>query len=144
MERMHDSHFKLEMSVRDYECDLQGIVNNAVYQNYLEHSRHEFLRSLGCSFSQMHLEGIDLVVTRIEIDFKYSLRSEDHFLCLLKCSPYGKIRIVFWQQIIHIPTNKICIDAKVYGTGIKNGKIVSPLVEIPNLAPFLNPSDKMS
>ena len=35
------------MEVRDYECDLQGIVNNAEYQHYLEHARHQFLRSVG-------------------------------------------------------------------------------------------------
>ena len=28
--------YEMEMMVRDYECDMQGIVNNAVYQNYLE------------------------------------------------------------------------------------------------------------
>ncbi|HAD03062.1 MAG TPA: acyl-CoA thioesterase, partial [Porphyromonadaceae bacterium] len=39
--------FKLSMKVRDYECDLQGVVNNANYQHYLEHTRHEFLESLG-------------------------------------------------------------------------------------------------
>ena len=27
--------FSLEMKVRDYECDLQGIVNNANYQHYI-------------------------------------------------------------------------------------------------------------
>ena len=27
--------YELEMKVRDYECDLQGIVNNANYQHYL-------------------------------------------------------------------------------------------------------------
>ena len=31
--------YELEMKVRDYECDLQGIVNNANYQHYLEHTR---------------------------------------------------------------------------------------------------------
>ena len=28
--------YELKMKVRDYECDLQGIVNNANYQHYLE------------------------------------------------------------------------------------------------------------
>ena len=35
--------YELKMKVRDYECDLQGIVNNANYQHYIEHTRHEFL-----------------------------------------------------------------------------------------------------
>ena len=35
--------YELKMAVRDYECDLQGIVNNANYQHYTEHTRHMFL-----------------------------------------------------------------------------------------------------
>lgn len=31
--------FSIEMEARDYELDLQGIVNNSVYQNYIEHAR---------------------------------------------------------------------------------------------------------
>lgn len=61
--------FTLEFSVRDYECDLQGIVNNANYQHYLEHARHEFLVSKNISFAGLHKEGTDLIVTRIEIDY---------------------------------------------------------------------------
>ena len=46
--------YELEMKVRDYECDLQGIVNNANYQHYLEHTRHEFLTSVGISFCLLY------------------------------------------------------------------------------------------
>ena len=35
--------FETRMEVRDYECDIQGIVNNANYLHYLEHTRHRFL-----------------------------------------------------------------------------------------------------
>ena len=51
--------FELPMKVRDYECDLQGIVNNANYQHYTEHTRHEFLLSEGISFARLHEQGID-------------------------------------------------------------------------------------
>ena len=43
--------FKIDLQVRDYECDMQGYVNNAIYQNYLEHARHEYLQRLGINFA---------------------------------------------------------------------------------------------
>ena len=49
---------RLEFQVRDYECDMQGVVNNSVYQNYLEHARHEFLKMLGIDFAEMTRRGV--------------------------------------------------------------------------------------
>ena len=43
--------FQLEMMVRDYECDIQGIVNNANYLHFMEHTRHQFpARDIRASF----------------------------------------------------------------------------------------------
>ena len=56
---MEQNCFTLELAVRDYECDLQGVVNNAVYQNYLEHARHEYLKSIGIDFAALTAQGIE-------------------------------------------------------------------------------------
>ena len=45
--------------VRDYECDIEGIVNNANYLHYIEHTRHLFLKERGLSFAEMHNKGVD-------------------------------------------------------------------------------------
>ncbi|RKX40305.1 MAG: acyl-CoA thioesterase, partial [Verrucomicrobia bacterium] len=91
--------FETEMMVRDYECDLQGIVNNAVYQNYLEHARHEFLHEVGLDFPQLCADGIDAVVTRIEMDYKLPLRPRDLFIVKLGMRKQGRVRFVFDQAI---------------------------------------------
>ncbi len=38
--------FETKMEVRDYECDIEGIVNNANYLHYMEHTRHLFLEGM--------------------------------------------------------------------------------------------------
>ena len=114
--------FKLEFEVRDYECDLQGIVNNARYLNYLEHTRHKYLLSKGIDFARLHNEGIDLVVSRIEIDYKYSLTSGDIFVVRLTTHKEGHLRMIFDQEVIKMPEGKLAVKAKVLGVGLKNGR----------------------
>ena len=76
--------FELKFKVRDYECDIQGIVNNSVYQNYMEHTRHEFINTIGLDFADLHNKGIDTVVAKAEIAYKRPLRSGDDFVCKLR------------------------------------------------------------
>ena len=116
----------LEFSVRDYECDLQGVVNNANYQHYLEHARHEFLLSKGISFSQLHDEGTDLIITRVEIDYKYPLRSRDRFIIRTLVRREGYIRLVFIQDIFRLPDEKLIVRAKITGAATRNGKPSRP------------------
>ena len=118
--------FSLNFVVRDYECDLQGVVNNANYQHYLEHARHEFLISKGILFGQLHEEGIDLIVTRVEIDYKYPLRSRDKFAVSVNIQRDGNVRLVFIQDIFRLQDEKLIVRAKVTGVATKNGRPVSP------------------
>jgi acyl-CoA thioester hydrolase len=118
--------YEVEFLVRDYECDLQGVVNNANYQHYLEHARHEYLLSKGVSFADLHDEGVDLIVTRVEIEYKYPLRSRDRFIVRTALERQGNVRLIFNQEIIRFPDSKMVVKAKVTGIASKKGKPVPP------------------
>jgi len=125
---MQNFDFELEMQVRDYECDIQGIVNNAVYQNYLEHCRHKFLNTIGLDFNKLHSEGIDGVVIRAELDYKFPLLPGDDFIVRLKMRKQGNLRVIFDQQIIRKTDEKLMVNARITTVLTKNKRPVSPIV----------------
>jgi acyl-CoA thioester hydrolase len=107
---------ELEFSVRDYECDMQGVVNNAVYQNYLEHARHHFLSCHDISFAELTAAGINLVVIRAELDYKNSLVSNDRFVVRSLLRQSSRIRFEFQQDIFRLPDEKLMLAARITGT----------------------------
>ena len=119
-----ESHpFTLEFEVRDYECDLQGIVNNAVYQHYLEHARHVFLKSRGLDFAALARDGVNLVVVRIELDFLHPLRSGDRFQVSVAPHRVSRLRFGFLQEIQRLPDGKPVLRGNVIGTAMDaNGR----------------------
>lgn len=129
--------FELRMKVRDYECDLQGIVNNANYQHYLEHTRHEFLTSTGISFARLHEEGIDPVVARINMAFKTPLRSGDEFVSKLRLSKEG-IKYVFYQDIFRLPDMKVSLKATVETVCVVGGRLSTSTLFDELFAPYLH------
>jgi len=110
--------FRLDFKVRDYECDLQGVVNNSVYSNYLEHTRHEFLLSRGVNFAALARQNINLVVTRAELDYKLSLQSGDAFWVGLNLQRPSKLRFAFHQDIYRSSDNKLALQAVIIGTAV--------------------------
>jgi acyl-CoA thioester hydrolase len=117
-----DDHFSLQMKVRDYECDLQQIVNNAVYQQYCEHTRHEYLRQLGIDFAALHDRGIDLVLVRAEVDYYYPLRSGDRFVVTLNVERKGAIRFLFRQSIFLLPERRGIVTGVFHGASLCAGR----------------------
>lgn len=119
---MRDYIFETRMEVRDYECDIEGIVNNANYLHYTEHTRHLFLQSLGLSFSKMHEKGVDAVVARMNLQFKAPLRCDDVFVSRLALEKKG-LRYIFHQDIYRASDNVMCLRSDVDIVCLINGKL---------------------
>ncbi|PLX99686.1 MAG: thioesterase [Desulfuromonas sp.] len=115
---MKEYQFQCEFQVRDYECDMQGHVNNAVYLSYLEHSRHEFIKELGLDFAELVKRGISLVVIRAELDYKRALVSGDRFMVGVILEKISPLRYRFIQDIYLLPEKKLVLKARVTGTGV--------------------------
>lgn len=119
---MKNYMFELNMKVRDYECDLQGIVNNANYQHYMEHARHEFLESVGANFGKLHDQGIDAVVSHVDLDYKISLKSGDAFIVGVNIFREG-VKLVFLEDVIRASDGKLCVKGRVESVCVDHGRL---------------------
>jgi acyl-CoA thioester hydrolase len=120
--------FYVHLELRDHELDAQAIVNNANYQSYYEHARHCFLRSRGIDFVGLHDQGLDAIVYRIEIDYRESLRSGDEFTVSVAVAREGRLKIVFFQDIVKKSNGHVASSARVVDAIVSGGRPV-PLPE---------------
>lgn len=115
--------FSLEIAVRDYELDSEGIVNNAIYLHYLEHTRHAFVKQEGIPFGSLTSEGLVPVVRRMAIDYYTPLRSGDVMLSKLWIEREGA-RFIFHQDIFKQGSGERVVSAAVTIVCMeKNGRI---------------------
>lgn len=114
--------FETRMQVRDYECDIEGIVNNANYLHYCEHTRHLFLQRCGLSFAEMHRKGVDAVVARMNLQYKTPLRPDDEFDSRLALTKEG-IKYVFHHDIFRASDGQLCFRGKVELVCLVNGRL---------------------
>ncbi len=123
--------FRLELQVRDYELDMQGIVNNGIYFNYLEHARHEYLLAKGVDFAALTREGIHLVVIRSELDYRASLKSGDRFVVEVTAERLSKVKFGFRQRVIRLGDEKVVLEGLVTGTALneRGRPYLSPAIE---------------
>ena len=113
---LREPHFEITMEVRDHELDRFGVVNNAVYQNYLEHARHAFLASRGISLTHLLEEKFRPVITRIDLEYLLPLQSGDSFSVQLWLTRLTRVKFQFFQQIQKIPSMQSTTRADVIGT----------------------------
>lgn len=116
--------YETRMMVRDYECDIEGIVNNANYLHYTEHTRHLFLKQCGLSFAEMHRRGVDAVVARMNLQYKVPLRCDDEFVLRLALRKEG-LRYVFFQDIYRASDEKLCFKGVIDVVCLVDGRLAA-------------------
>ena len=119
---MKDYIFQTRLDVRDYECDIEGIVNNAQYIHYCEHTRHLFLKQCGLSFADLHRRGQDAVVARMQLQYKAPLRPDDEVLSCLNLQKEG-IKYVFYQDLFRASDEQLCFRGKIELVCLVNGRL---------------------
>ncbi|GAA2648918.1 acyl-CoA thioesterase [Streptomyces vastus] len=67
--------FSVRVTVRGYETDVQGHLNQSVYLNYAEHARWSLLQAAGISQSRLIAKGVGPVALETTIRFKRELRA---------------------------------------------------------------------
>ena len=124
------------LEARSYECDSYGHVNNAVYLNYLEYARLEFMRRAGIRYDDLRARGYGLVVTRVRIDYKRPVRSGEGLRVLTEPLAKGSVRCTFGQRVYR--GEELVADAEVTWACIgPDGRParLPPELDVPELEP---------
>ena len=104
--------YSLDFKVRDYELDQYGVVNNAVYLNYLEHARHEFLHTLGIDPAAVAGAGQSLALSELHVHFKSPLRSREFFRVEVAIGEVRGARVAIDQRIVSQPDGRMVLTAR--------------------------------
>ncbi|MDA3807679.1 MAG: acyl-CoA thioesterase [Thiomicrorhabdus sp.] len=127
--------YSVPMDARDHECDIQGVVNNAHYQHYFEHARHRFLLENDIDFSALAQQNINLMVSKIEIEYLGSIVAHDQFYVTVKVMTESKVRYQFVQEIHKQNNDELLAIAKTTVVTVGDNKKLlrkSPLQKLIN------------
>lgn len=100
------------LEVRPYECDMNGHVNHAVYVNYLEFARMQFLRQMHFDYEGMLAAGFFVFVHRLDIRYKAQATLGDVLRIESTSAEMKRVSGMFRQQIFC--GDVLVLDADVY------------------------------
>ncbi|MFB7505118.1 acyl-CoA thioesterase [Streptomyces broussonetiae] len=69
--------FSVRVTVRGYETDVQGHLNQAVYLNYAEHARWSLLKAAGIGQAELVAQGVGPVALETTIRYRRELLAGD-------------------------------------------------------------------
>ncbi|MET8899990.1 MULTISPECIES: acyl-CoA thioesterase [unclassified Streptomyces] len=106
--------FSVPVTVRGYETDTQGHLNQAVYLNYAEHARWSLLDAAGIRQADLVARGVGPVALETTIRFQRELLAGDEVevTCVFEWGEGKTFRI---HQVIRKPDGTVA--AEVEGVG---------------------------
>lgn len=111
--------YTTNLTVRSYECDSYSHVNNAVYLNYLETARMDYLHQIGFNYKGIVEAGYYLYITHIDIFYKNSAFLDDNLIIETTPVKLGAVSGTF-HQTIKKEDRHICAEADVTWASVKN------------------------
>ena len=124
-----DGLVPVRLRVRTYELDSFGHVNNAVYLNYLEEARSEFLRQIGLSFNDFAVSGVQLVIAEARIRYLSPARYGDDILVHGRFSEVRSASVVIDYRLTD------GTGTRVLATAWTKGAFINPVTGRPRRAP---------
>ncbi|MBR7063679.1 MAG: acyl-CoA thioesterase [Treponema sp.] len=109
------------LTVRTYECDSYGHVNNAVYLNYLEYGRMEYLHQIKFDYENLVKQGYYLYITHIDIRYKASAFLDDKLFVDVEPVSLKTVTGTF-HQTVRKEDGTVCAEADVTWASVKDGK----------------------
>jgi YbgC/YbaW family acyl-CoA thioester hydrolase len=105
----------ITLRVRTYELDSFGHVNNAVYLNYLEEARAEFLRQIGLSFNDFAAAGVQLVIVEARVRYVSPARYGDLIAVQGRFADVRAVSLVIDYTITEGATGRLIATAQTKG-----------------------------
>jgi acyl-CoA thioester hydrolase len=108
-----DFNHKTTITVRFHEVDMLGVCNNAVYINYFEHARLEYVKSAGLiPPGGIFSDGKLFFMVRNEINYRSHAYYDDELDVYSKISYIKNSSFGFDHIIVKKKTEQIIVDGK--------------------------------
>lgn len=118
--------FQVTLTTRSYEMDSLGHVNNAVYLNYLEHCRMQWLYSHGITAVDFQRTKTYPVVVNVNINYKRELTDGQQIIVTVEEMERSDRRVIFKQTIVD-EKGTLYADARVTVVWLNHHRQVIPL-----------------
>ena len=107
-----NKHFETSIVSRSYECDSYNHVNHAVFLNYLEVARIEFLKTMGYTLDSLKEKNLLMPIVNLEIEYKKQILAGEKIFITVEWIK-RKYSSAFFEQFIYSEDKSVVISRAV-------------------------------